>query len=156
MLWEVIIALYLLNGINNKKLLDFLRFYNILKIIKYSSIFHQNKGVCMVRTIIEDKTAIINIEKNIISENVDILEEKLNYIKNAGVLNLIFDFHNIEYMCSSALGLIASALRLSGENGGVVYFCSLSKQLKSLFEATKFLTIVNIADNVDEALKNIK
>ena len=29
----------------------------------------------MVRTIIEDKTAIINIEKNIISENVDILEE---------------------------------------------------------------------------------
>ncbi len=156
MLWEVIIALYLLNGINNKKLLDFLRFYNILKIIKYSSIFHQNKGVCMVRTIIEDKTAIINIEKNIISENVDILEEKLNYIKNAGVLNLIFDFHNIEYMCSSALGLIASALRLSGENGGVVYFCSLSKQLKSLFEATKFLTIVNTADNVDEALKNIK
>ena len=156
MLWEAIIALYLLNGINNKKLLDFLRFYNILKIIKYSSIFHQNKGVCMVRTIIEDKTAIINIEKNIISENVDILEEKLNYIKNAGVLNLIFDFHNIEYMCSSALGLIASALRLSGENGGVVYFCSLSKQLKSLFEATKFLTIVNTADNVDEALKNIK
>ena len=156
MLWEVIIALYLLNGINNKKLLDFLRFYNILKIIKYSSIFHQNKGVCMVRTIIEDKTAIINIEKNIISENVDILEEKLNYIKNAGVLNLIFDFHNIEYMCSSALGLIASALRLSGENGGVVYFCSLSKQLKSLFEATKFLTIVNTAENIDEALKNIK
>ena len=156
MLWEVIIALYLLNGINNKKLLDFLRFYNILKIIKYSSIFHQNKGVCMVRTIIEDKTAIINIEKNIISENVDILEEKLNYIKNAGVLNLIFDFHNIEYMCSSALGLIASTLRLSGENGGVVYFCSLSKQLKSLFEATKFLTIVNTADNIDEALKNIK
>ena len=30
----------------------------------------------MVRTIIEDKTAIINIEKNIISENVDILEER--------------------------------------------------------------------------------
>ena len=156
MLWEAIIALYLLNGINNKKLLDFLRFYNILKIIKYSSIFHQNKGVCMVRTIIEDKTAIINIEKNIISENVDILEEKLNYVKNAGVLNLIFDFHNIEYMCSSALGLIASALRLSGENGGVVYFCSLSKQLKSLFEATKFLTIVNTAENIDEAFKNIK
>lgn len=110
----------------------------------------------MVRTIIEDKTAIINIEKNIISENVDILEEKLNYAKNAGALNFIFDFHNIEYMCSSALGLIASALRVSGENGGSVYFCSLSNKLKALFEATKFLTIVNTANNVDEALNNIK
>lgn len=110
----------------------------------------------MVRTIIEDKTAVIDIEKNIISENVDILEEKLNYVKNAGVLNFVFDFHNVEYMCSSALGLIASALRVSGENGGVVYFCSLSKQLRALFEATKFLTIVNTADSADEALNKIK
>ena len=39
----------------------------------------------MVSTVIEGKTAIINIEKNIISENVDILEEKLNYIKDAGI-----------------------------------------------------------------------
>ncbi|MEI0604183.1 STAS domain-containing protein [Brachyspira alvinipulli] len=109
----------------------------------------------MVRTIIEDKTAIINIEKNIISENVDILEDKLNYAKNAGALNFIFDFHNIEYMCSSALGLIASALRVSAENGGTVYFCSMTSQLKKLFEATKFLTIVNISDNVDDALNNI-
>ena len=110
----------------------------------------------MVRTIIEDKTAVIDIEKNIISENVDILEEKLNYVKNAGVLNFIFNFHNVEYMCSSALGLIASALRVSGENGGVVYFCSLSRQLKALFEATKFLTIVNTAESTDEALNKIK
>ena len=109
----------------------------------------------MVRTIIEDKTAIINVEKNIISENVDILEEKLNSVKDAGVLNFIFDFHNIEYMCSSALGLIASTLRVSGENGGVVYFCSLSKQLRALFEATKFLTIVSTADNANEALSKI-
>lgn len=110
----------------------------------------------MVRTIIESKTAVINIEKNIISENVDILEEKLNYIKDAGALNFIFDFHNIEYMCSSALGLIASVLRVSMENGGSIYFCSLSKQLTALFEATKFLTVVDTANNVDEAFNNIK
>ena len=110
----------------------------------------------MVSTVIDGKTAIINIEKNIISENVDILEEKLNYIKDAGILNFVFDFYNIDYMCSSALGLIASALRVSGENGGKVYFCSLSSKLTSVFEATRFLTIVNTAKNVDEALSNIK
>ncbi|MEI0560554.1 STAS domain-containing protein [Brachyspira pilosicoli] len=110
----------------------------------------------MVSTVIEGKTAIINIEKNIISENVDILEEKLNYVKDAGILNFVFDFHNIEYICSSALGLIASALRVSGEKGGKVYFCSLSTKLTSLFEATRFVTIVNTAKDVNEALSNIK
>lgn len=110
----------------------------------------------MVSTVIEGKTAIINIEKNIISENVDVLEEKLNYVKDAGILNFVFDFHNIEYICSSALGLIASALRVSGEKGGKVYFCSLSTKLTSLFEATRFVTIVNTAKDVNEALSNIK
>ena len=84
------------------------------------------------------------------------MEEKLNYIKDAGILNFVFDFHNIEYICSSALGLIASALRVSGEKGGKVYFCSLSTKLTSLFEATRFLTIVNTAKDVNEALSNIK
>ncbi len=110
----------------------------------------------MVRTIIEDKTAIIHIEKNIITENVDILENKLSYIKSLEVVNFIFDFHKTEYICSSALGLIASTLRIASENGGTVYFCSLTSRLKNLFETMKFLTIVKTANNVDEALKNIK
>ena len=109
----------------------------------------------MVRTIIEDKTAIIHIEKNIISENVDILEDKLSYIKNLGISNFIFDFHKTEYMCSSALGLITSILRISSEKGGKVYFCSLTSQLKKLFEAMKFLNIVNTAANIEEALNKI-
>lgn len=110
----------------------------------------------MVRTIIEDKTAIIHIEKNIIYENVDILEDKLSYIKSLGVFNFIFDFHKTEFICSSALGLIASILRIASENVRVVYFCSLTSRLKNLLEATKFLTIVHTANNVDEALKNIE
>lgn len=110
----------------------------------------------MVRTIIEDKTAIIHIEKNIITENVDILEDKISYIKSLEIVNFIFDFHKTEYICSSALGLIASTLRIASENGGVVYFCSLTSRLKNLFETMKFLTIVKTADNVDEALKNIE
>ena len=110
----------------------------------------------MVRTIIEDKTAIIHIEKNIIYENVDILEDKLSYIKSLRFVNFIFDFHKTEFICSSALGLIASTLRIASENVRVVYFCSLTSRLKNLFETMKFLTIVHTANNVDEALKNIE
>lgn len=114
------------------------------------------RRIRLVRTIIEDKTAIIHIEKNIIYENVDILEDKLSYIKSLGVFNFIFDFHKTEFICSSALGLIASTLRIASENGGVVYFCSLTSRLKNLFEAMKFLNIVHTAGNAEDALKNIK
>ena len=41
------------------------------------------------------------------------------------------------------------------EKGGKVYFCSLTSQLKKLFEAMKFLNIVNTAANVEEALNKI-
>lgn len=107
----------------------------------------------MVRTIIEYNTAIIHIEKNIVSENVNILLDKMNALKEHGIRNYIFEFHNTEYMCSSALGIIAQTLRLSGETSGKVFFCSLSAPLKSLFEATKFLSIVSQAENAEEALK---
>lgn len=110
----------------------------------------------MVRTIIDGKNAIIHIEKNVISENVDILENKLSYIKESGAINFIFDFHNIEYMCSSALGIIAQTLRIASEKGGKVYFCSLSSPLKALFEATKFMSIVSTASSVEKALENFK
>ena len=67
----------------------------------------------MVRTIIEDKTAIINIEKNIISENVDILEDKLSYAKNVGALNFIFDFYKRNASQSSFFRAVLMALSQS-------------------------------------------
>ena len=111
-----------------------------------------------MRISIEDnnKIAILYVEKNIISEDVDDLEDKINSIKEANVSNLIFDFSNVEYMCSSALGLIASTLRFASENNGSIYFSSLSKQLESLFEAIKFLPIVNVSKTSQEALESIR
>ena len=109
----------------------------------------------MIHIIIEDKTAIISINKNIISENVNIFEDKLNYAKRVGSLNFIFDFNNIEYICSYALDLITSILKVSIENGGKIYFCSLSSKLKNLFEVEKILDIVKTANNIDKTLSNI-
>lgn len=110
----------------------------------------------MVRALIDDNIAVIHIEKNVISENVNLLESKVNYAKDNNVNIYIFDFHNIEYICSSALGIIAQTLRLSADGAGKVYFCSMSDKLKMLFEVTKFLSIVSTANTVDEALAECK
>ncbi len=111
-----------------------------------------------MRISIEDdkKIAIFYIEKNMISEDVDELEEKINSIRESNISSLIFDFSNVEYMCSSALGLIASTLRFASENNGSIYFSSLSKQLESLFESIKFLSIVNVTKTSQEALNIIR
>ena len=111
-----------------------------------------------MRISIEDdkKIAIFYIEKNMISEDVDELEEKINSIRESNISSLIFDFSNVEYMCSSALGLIASTLRFASENNGSIHFSSLSKQLESLFESIKFLSIVNVTKTSQEALNIIR
>lgn len=109
----------------------------------------------MIQAVIDGKIAIIHIEKNLITENADLLDEKIANIRKNSVSNFIFDFHNIEFMCSSALGILAKTIREVSENNGKIYFCSLSGQLKKLFEATKFLSVVSVADNSKEAVTEL-
>ncbi len=110
----------------------------------------------MIRVLVDGNIAVIHVEKNIISENVGLLEEKIKEAKEKDARIYIFDFHNVEYMCSSALGIIAQTLRVSSEVDGKVYFCSLSQKLEMLFDATKFLNIVEVAPSVEEALEKSK
>lgn len=110
----------------------------------------------MIRTIIDTNTAIIHIEKNIISENVELLETKISEAKSDSIINFIFDFHNTEYLCSAALGVIAQILRVTSEDSGKVIFCSMTVKLKELFIATKFLSVVDSADSLSDAMDMVK
>lgn len=107
----------------------------------------------MVRSVIDNDVAVVHIEKNIISENVDLLETKINDAKTSDTVNFIFDFHNTEYLCSAALGIIAQTLRVSYDNSGKVVFCSMTTKLEELFTATKFLLMVDSTSTLEDAMK---
>lgn len=110
----------------------------------------------MVRAVIDNNVAVVHIEKNIISENVELLESKINEAKTNNTGNFVFDFHNTEYLCSAALGIIAQTLRVSSEHSGKVVFCSMTTKLEQLFDATKFLLIVDSTTSLEDAMNKFR
>lgn len=109
----------------------------------------------MTKTKLDGKVMTITVGENIITENLDDFEKKVKNIKADEADYVIFDFKNVDYICSSGLGLLAGVLRLAYEHSFTIYFCSLSPQIKKLFDVTKFLTMVSQAIDVSSALKQI-
>lgn len=110
----------------------------------------------MVRAVIDNNVAVVHIERNIISDNVELLESKINEAKIHDAVNFIFDFHNTEYLCSAALGIIAQTLRVSFECSGKIVFCSMSAKLEELFTSTKFLRVVDSTSSLEDAMKKFR
>ncbi len=110
----------------------------------------------MISIKIDESIAIITIDENIVAENITIFEDLIEEMKETDYKSYVFNFAGVEYVCSSALGILASVLRKSYESSSTVYFCSLSKQLRNLFDMTKFLPMVKEAEKVEDLLGQIK
>lgn len=111
----------------------------------------------MISLDISDKTAKIKIASNLLIDDVEILEARVEEAYSQDATSFIFDFTNTDYMCSASLGVLAQLLKNTMEEGnGKVVFCSLSEKLKSVFDAMQFTSIVAVAKNIDEASEIIK
>lgn len=110
----------------------------------------------MISIKIDENIAIITIDENIVAENITTFEEEIEKMKESDYKFYIFNFNGIEYVCSSALGILASVLRKSYESSSTVYFCALSEQLHNLFDMTKFLPMVKEAEKVEDVLVQVK
>lgn len=77
---------------------------------------------------------------------------KDNYI-NAGKSNLILDLSDVEYMDSSALGVLLGLQRAARLNGGSLVLCGLHDNLKRILKITSLEGVFKIYPTSEEALK---
>ena len=110
----------------------------------------------MIKTKIDKDVVTINVGENIISENINLFEEKIDDIRFSDFKCYIFDFSNVEYICSSGLGILANVLRKSYETSSSVYFCSLTEPLRKLFDVTKFLTMVKEEKTIEDVVMDFE
>lgn len=68
---------------------------------------------------------------------------------------VIFDFSLVEFIDSSGLGAIVSALRQINSMGGEMTVCSLQKPVRALFELTRMHRILDIYNSRAEALSKV-
>ncbi len=87
------------------------------------------------------------------SNAMDFKEDMRNNFVQEGKVNIILDLSQVNYMDSTALGVLISLQRSCRMNGGALVLCGLESNLRRIFKMTSLDSIFSIRENVQEALK---
>ena len=66
---------------------------------------------------------------------------------------IIVDLTNVDFIDSSGLGALISALKILRGNGGDLVLCSMSHQVRSVFEITRLLRVFEVFDGPVPAMQ---
>ncbi|HEY9638049.1 MAG TPA: STAS domain-containing protein [Coleofasciculaceae cyanobacterium] len=81
---------------------------------------------------------------------VNSLRREISDIVEGGVNIVLVDFQDVTFMNSSGLGALVSILRSVRSTGAELFICSLSEQVKMIFELTKMDRVFKPFANRDE------
>ncbi len=71
-------------------------------------------------------------------------------------VHIVVDFHNVDYMDSTGLGVFYSAIKKRlRKNDGKLEFIGVSKRLKRLFDITGLTEILNLNSDFEKSRKKV-
>lgn len=88
-------------------------------------------------------------------EETDQLRDKLKEISDSKKNKLIVDLDRTTYLNSTALGVLISAHANFTKRDGKIVLCNVSESIENIFVITKLTLVFAIADNIDEAIKEL-
>jgi anti-sigma B factor antagonist len=80
------------------------------------------------------------------------LNDKLHGLIEAGSTKVVADLSKVNWMNSSGLGILISALTTIRNAGGDLKLAAVTERIQSLLMITKLLTIFDTYESVDEAV----
>ena len=83
-----------------------------------------------------------------------ILKDKIHSLINQGHKNIIVNLGNVSYLDSSGLGHLVAAYTTVANSGGKLKLINLTKKLQTLMTMTKLLTVFDVFDSEQEAVKS--
>ena len=90
-----------------------------------------------------------------LSEGQGRLKDKVQSLLFQGHKQIVLDLAGLSYMDSSGLGELVSVYTTVTRNGGRVKVCNLTKRVSDLLSITKLLTVFDVCDSKDEALRGL-
>lgn len=81
-------------------------------------------------------------------------EKEVNSVLEAGSNQLLINLKELEYISSAGLRVLLVAAKGIRSSNGKIVLCSLSDNVKEVFEISGFSSIFNVADSEEDALKN--
>ena len=101
-------------------------------------------------------TMVITLVRRFDAETAPEVESELKRILQDSPKSVLFDFSRTEYVASAGLRVLLSAARTIKKYGGAITLCSLSPQVRHVFEIGGFVQIFTIYSSRDEALAHMR
>ena len=99
--------------------------------------------------------SIVTITERLDTTNSNQLQAYLDELLKSGVLNLIIDFSDLDYISSSGLRIIlVTAKRLKAARGEF-RLCGMKKFIKEIFDISGFSKILKIDDDLETSISKI-
>lgn len=86
--------------------------------------------------------------------NVEAIKSELVPLFSVAGTRLAFNFQNIEFIDSSAIGCLISLAKSARCNGGSLKLCHLGKNVMEVMELLHLPMILDIEPTVDDCFKN--
>lgn len=96
---------------------------------------------------------IVSIEGRLDTTNYGELEHHLSSLTDNDEVQILLDLSKLEYISSSGLRILLMFLKKIKAAEGRFMLCSMSNDIKEIFEISGFINIFEIFDDQETALK---
>ncbi|NTW48750.1 MAG: STAS domain-containing protein [Chlorobiales bacterium] len=88
--------------------------------------------------------------------DASVLTSRLRELVKEEKTGIVLDLRDVEYMNSSGLGMMTTALATVKKAGGALKLANPAERIRSLLVITKLVTLFDAYDSVDEAIASFK
>ena len=79
----------------------------------------------------------------------------MSVIEQAGRMNLILDFRNVQFLSSAVLGLLIRVSKRVYECDGQLRLCNISPKIREIFKITRLNKIFDIHKDIESAAESL-
>ena len=99
-------------------------------------------------------TIVISLHGRLESFHVDEIEEEIERLINAEAFShILLNLQDIDYVCSSGIGLFITVMNTLKQRGNKFGICNLNSPVKRIMELVEISTLLHIFKDEAEALE---
>jgi anti-sigma B factor antagonist len=103
----------------------------------------------------KDNIVIISLAGKVMGgPDAEKFHAKVHELIESGAKKIVIDLAKVEWMSSVGLGMLISALTALKNNNGELRLANVTDNIESLLTITRLVTIFDVFDSLDEALKS--
>jgi len=102
------------------------------------------------------EVSAVTVAEEMDSRNAQQAKDQFKGLVGDGKSQIVVDLTPLNFIDSSGLGALVTALKAARQAGGDVRLCGLSTPVKSIFELTRLYRVFDIFENRSEAVASFE